>query len=260
MYYLKKSLSNIYNSIKEHKFIFILLIILELFFLFTLVFISVNYHLKILTDAQNIIVPLQNSNIYNVTNVADTQPFIDEMYGIYKNYNSMLSNLKNYVFWLIGIFLVLNSLLWIISSWLLDKYLFNKDITGFCKSKVCNILKLKVFYKMWLKFFASALVLFVPIIVIGYYLLVWLLRTEIGMDSFAQATQVLVYLLIFFYFILISAYAFIGITSWKNFFKSTFIVLSKKIHYTLLVLLINLVLISLSLYLIYLSTNSQIFS
>lgn len=232
MKYLKKGLQHTFSSISRHKGLFLILILLQAAFFISTLFISVSYEIKILQDAQGIIEPLQTAN-YDPQSIEEGNLFTQDLASIYNSYNSMISNIKSCAYVLLSLFMVLNGGLWILTFFLLKKKIIGKS-EG----------RLKQALHMWIKFIVSVVVIMGPFFVITYYLLIYLLRSESFTGSFPQAVNYLLYVIIAFYYFLISALAMINSSSWKSFIKNFWLCSVKKIHLSMLVLAINAVLLS----------------
>ena len=62
MKFIKRGLRKTVSSIKQHKFLFILLIVLQIAFILSLSFVVIKYQVKILEDTIGIITPLEGIN------------------------------------------------------------------------------------------------------------------------------------------------------------------------------------------------------
>ncbi|PIZ50808.1 hypothetical protein COY27_05825 [Candidatus Woesearchaeota archaeon CG_4_10_14_0_2_um_filter_33_13] len=235
MRHLKRGLHLTLNAIKQHKSLFILMVILQLILLFSVTYISINYQIKIINNAQQIMEPLQSAN-FNVTSIQAGQPFTTEILEVYQGYKSMIKYIWQLIFWLSSLFILFNGALWIISQRMLG-------------------------YKNWkgqiLKFLTTSIILIVPFFLAAYYLLKLFLGMELAAEIFSIILQVVIWAFFVLYFFIITAYAFIDAKSWKEFVKSIYKVGIRRIYFTLIVTLINLVLIFLGLLLIYYTANEE---
>lgn len=239
MNHLKKGLINAFRAIKKRKLTFTALILLQIIFIALFIFISLTYQIKVFKNAQGIMEPLQNAN-YDAESIKEGQPLTNDVMQIYKSYKSMIQNLTEMILWLFLAFILINGSIWILTHQLLER---KKSLRKTAEAG--------------LKFVVSSLVLIVPYAIIGYFLLKTLLKAGVATDSFAWIVRILAYLFLVTYYFLLAAFAFIDVKSWKVFLRRIFFVSIKKIHHTLLVLLINLILILIGLYLVYLSMNTQ---
>lgn len=238
MNYLKKGLLKTARAIKEHKWLFAALILLQLVFLAVTIYATISYEIKILENAQGIIEPLQDAN-YDAESIQQGTPFTEEMAAIYSNYLSMTENIKQLVIILLFLYIFFNGGMWVLTHRLLEKETW-KNIS-----------------RMWLKIFMSTLVLVVPLILAAYYALLFMLKMEVSFPSLTTVLNIIFCLSVIVYYFLISSFAVINERPWKEFVKMLFNNSVKRIHKSLLVLMINLILISLSLYAIYLAINYE---
>jgi hypothetical protein len=239
MNYLKRGLKNTYRAIKKHKLIFLLLIFLQIVFIVILSTVSYKYQIKVLEDARGIMEPIEQGN-YNASSIEQGQPFSPNTLEIYKSYQSLAKNILYLSIWFLCLFVIFNGALWILSHHILEE-------------------KIKNFLNAYLKIIVSFIVFIIPFFIAAYFFLKSLLKMDLPLEAISKYIQGTSYLLILFYFFLIVAFAFIFTKSWKEFLKSWFKVAIKNIHYSLLVLLINLVLIFVSLFLVSLYLNDETF-
>ncbi|MDO8656316.1 MAG: hypothetical protein Q7K45_03680 [Nanoarchaeota archaeon] len=232
MKYLYRGLQNIGKSIREHKLLFILLILLQIGFLVALAYITITYQVKILNTAQEIILPLQNAN-YDPESIEQGKEFISEIAGIYQAYQALIQQIVRLALWWLGLFIVVNGVLWILSHQIMEKKSW------------------KNLGKQWIKYAVATIVLLGPFLLVIYFLLKLIVRAQIDPDKFGQMLTYLMYSFGLMYYLMINAFASIQISSWKECVKHFFTTAIKKIHYTLPVLTINLALLSSTGYLIY---------
>ncbi len=271
MVYIKKGLKRTLCSIRAHKLMFILLIILQVIFLVAFFSISINYNIKILNDnlqilnhTNEITAPLQNLN-YNLNSAEDARPLMKQMLSVYKNYRSMIKNVIYYLLWLTGLFMIINGTLWVLTHQLLrdgqtkDSQIKDNQTK---KGKEGELGKLgldRELIQKGLKFVILTLILFGPIMIFIYYILSSLLKLEILISSFTNMIKIMSYLFLILYYFFLVGSAFVNVKSWKKFLKIFYIIAIKKIHWILPVLLTNLALISLSLYLVYVFIDPKTF-
>ena len=222
------------------------LFLMQLILILVLAAVSVHYNLKIITDAQKIIAPLQNAD-YNVQKVQDAQPLLQEMNGIYQSYTSLVSNLITYALWLAGILFFLEGGIWIFVQ------SFFKEMT------VRNM------FRSWIKFLISAVIfLIVPIFFI-YFLGTYLMNHQDTMEALFQSQillimlQFIVYSFLFFCFLAMVSFAFIDAYSWKQFMKHFLFAVTKNIHKSLFLFIITMIFPALIVYVLYLLMDSQLF-
>ena len=97
-------------------------------------------------------------------------------------------------------------------------------------------------------------------VICSYFILSNLMKLEIPLSTLSWIFQVVIYSVMIIYYFLMASFAFIEINSWKEWLKVWFTVTFKKIHLTLIMLLINLVLILINLYLLYFFMNENTFA
>lgn len=248
MNYFTKGLKNTFNSIKEHKILFTFLVILEIIFIITSATLIVVYQMKILTNVKNIIEPLDNAN-YNETALQKGEPFTQNILQIYDSYNQLIKDMFYLFSWFYLLFFFLNGIIWIYTHQLLEnKQTTNLTIKENFKEKINQI------GQLFSKYGITYLILTLPLILILYFTLKSTLNFSILPETFTLiAITIGVVFIILLYFMLIF-FAFINITSWKEFFKTSIQISFKKIHYTLSIILFNCLLSLIGLYLIYLTT------
>ena len=235
MDFLKRGFQSTINVIKKNKGIFVSLIALQLLLIILLIFVSINYQVKIIENARNVIEPLQGAN-FDPESIKEGQPFMEDIVPIYKGYKSMMKYIWYYVAWLAGIFVFLNG-----SIWILTQRLFGK----------------KNYFKLSLKFLSTSFLLLVPFFITAYLSLKWFLGLQLEVENFSFILQIVFWAFFVLYYFILVACAFIDISSWKSFSKKIYSVGIKRIYYTLIVLFINLVLIFIGLYSIYLTSNEE---
>ena len=238
MNYLKKGLTDLLNAVRKNKLLFLSLIILQILFLSSTIYLSINYEAKILENAKGVIEPLQNAN-FDAESIQAGMPFTENLGEIYQNYNSMTKNVTEFSAWLIGLFLLMNLGLWVLSQQLLNK----TDLEGFLKR--------------WLKIIVSAVVVITPVLLIYYYFLISLLKVDASITAIAPKLRVLGFISMMVYYLVIVSFAAANKSKWKDFFKKIYLSGIKNAHRLLLVMLINLTLITGCLYLIYLAITIE---
>ncbi|MBU0470029.1 MAG: hypothetical protein KKA62_01920 [Nanoarchaeota archaeon] len=240
MDYLKKGLSSTISSIQKHKVLFGAIVLVQVVFLVLFLFLAIFYQVKIVSNAKGIIDPLQSAN-YDADSIEQGKPFSDDLTSIFDSYQAMIKNIRNFVFLALLLFVFFNGALWISTHWLLEE------------RKTSWKQRIRLSLKMWLKFLAAIAVFVLPFFMVAYYFLVFLLRWEISLTGYLTSLKVVAALSVIFYYFSIAAFALINYGSWKSFLSNLFKSSIKKVHRSLLVLIINLSLFSLSIYLIYLS-------
>ena len=211
MSYLKKGLVNTLNSIKKHKLLFALLVLLQIIFVVSSLWLGTHYVLKILADTQGVIGPLEQAN-YDSQKLEQGMPFTPDYASIYNSYQSMLKNIAAFAGEMLAMYLVLNG-----SIWLLSHRMFQDKKQGKPNHKETAKKTIQFFLKAW----SGVLVLFTPFVIISYYVLIHYIRLS---DSFASVLLVIKILLVVklsLYYILLAAFAAARAPSWKNFAEKT---------------------------------------
>lgn len=229
---LQEGLKQVGRSIQQHKILFVLLILLQIIFIVTLVYVTITYQVKILNTAQLIIEPLQNAN-YDAESIQQGQEFISQISGIYQAYWSLIQQVTLLAAWWLGLFLVVNGALWVLSHQMLEKSSWRN--TG----------------KRWIRYATATLVLLGPFLLAIYFMLKMAIRAQIDPDKFGQMLMYLLYSLGIIYYLMINAFASLNAATWKEFAQHFGATAIRKIHRTLPVLIINLALLSGTAYLIY---------
>lgn len=232
MKYLYRGLQKVGTSIREHKLLFLLLIILQIAFIAALAYTTITYQVKILKTAQDIIQPLQNAN-YDAESIQQGQEFLSQIAGIYQAYQSLIQQIVRLALWWLGLFLVVNGALWVVSHQMLEEFSWKK--AG----------------KQWMKYVTAAFILLGPFLLVIYFILKMLIRAQIDPEKFGSMLMYLLYSLGIIYYLMINAFASLHTPTWKEFARHFFTTTIKKIHRTILVLIINLILLAGATYLIY---------
>ena len=197
MDYLKRGLRNTVNSIQKHKLLFALLVILQIIFVVSSLALGAQYLIKILENTHGIIVPLENAN-YDSQQIEQGEPLI------YSSYKSMLKNVFSFLFWMAVLFLLLNGSIWLLSHWMLQEQQQWK-------------IKVKEGIRFLLKAWASAFLLFGPLAITSYYVLIYFIKVS---SSFSDLVIVLKYLLVVLfvvYYFFLAALAVAIYQPWRKF-------------------------------------------
>ncbi|MDP3733715.1 MAG: hypothetical protein Q8R37_00665, partial [Nanoarchaeota archaeon] len=226
------------QMIQKHKFLFLLLIVIQTIFIIAFAFTFLNFHLKILENARGIIEPLQNAN-YDPDSIDAGKPFLDHPLSVYQSYQAMVRNL----YYLIGSVLILtfffNGLLWAGSQQLVDRQRFS----------------IQRFAAYWSRFAAIFLALVIPFLMLCYALVrVIAVADDPGslFSSYAKAAA--------FIFVIIYYFGLVAISSmtmpWKSIVAESW-TKAKNLSTTIPVFLINTVFIAASVYFIYRTVSLQ---
>jgi hypothetical protein len=244
MDYLKKGWIKSWNAIKSKKRLFLKIFLLQLILVVAFFYISVNYQIKIFNDLDDFSGMLEGAN-YNTEELKSGEIFSEDTYLIYKSYQSFMNNIQWMIIWLGLIFILLQSKIWILTVWLLEK------------EKYPLKFMFKQSLKMWIKFISASIIFMGPLM-IGFYLIFKnILSLGLSIESFSTLSNVGFYLFLVLYYLMLVSYSQIYLKSWKQFVKSIFTISIKKIHYCLVILLINSILIFIPLLIIYLISSMQ---
>ena len=147
--YLKRGLKKTIQAVKEHKILFILLIVIQLIFLISCSYLIVTYQVKIMQNAQDITQALENAN-YDPNAIQLGGQFMKDISLVYDNYNNMMEFITQFILWIFGLFILFNGLIWLGAHYMLRK---------------TAVIKVAV------KFFVATLVMISPLLIIFYYIL-----------------------------------------------------------------------------------------
>jgi hypothetical protein len=236
MNFLKRGFKESVKAVKKHKILFLSIIVLQIILITMLTYISLNYQLKIIEGAQEVIIPLNEAN-YDQASLEAGQPFTKDIMQIYTGYKTMMKNIIEYILWLSCIFLLINGLIWMLVYRMFEK---------------------RKFIEYSIKYLASSLALVVPFFIVCYFILKAFLSLEIATEAFASVIQVMTGFFIIIYYFLLVGFSQLYIKNWKNFVKSYYQIGIKKILSTLTVLVINGLLILFGIYLIYLTSLYEV--
>ncbi len=248
MHDFKEAIKRTFHHIHQHRLLFGLLILIQLAVIVGIFFLAVTYPVKILEDVNGIMQPLQTAN-YNATNIQEGGMFSTDMLKVYQNYNALIKHVTEVVLWLLGIFVILEGGLWVGT---------HKLITAEKKERhhlSPLILHLKEAGALWLKYIAVSLVFIgIPALIGSFSLnLISSEPNEEMLLSIAKYTLAILGVLIY---LLWCGLAIINST-WKHLAKNWWTVSLKKIHWTLLALVVCIVIMGSLFSLIYLTMNYE---
>ncbi len=237
MNFLTKNFKETTQAIITHKKIFIFLLLLQILVFTLFAIVTFNYAIKIISNLETITQPPQPSD----PTINNDQQLQNALH-ISTQFTQMLNNLIVASSTLTIIFLLGNGLLWSLSHELIK--LNNNTIPG--KIIFQNILK------QLLKFITTTLLIFTPFITLVYYSITNSINQSIPPETFSILLKTLISVKIILYFIILITYAYICEHSWKKYLHQI-IATFKKIHYILLTTIINLLILTSSIYVIYLT-------
>jgi hypothetical protein len=248
MHVLKEAVKRTAHHIHQHKLWFGLLVLLQLTVIIGIFFLAVTYPVKILEDVNGIMQPLQTAN-YNATNIQEGGAFSTDMLKVYQNYNALLKHVTEVALWLLGIFMILEGALWVgTHKLILTEKKESHESTLFIKHW-------KEAGNLWLKYITvSLLFLGIPMLM-GYFSLN-LISSEPNEDMLMSIAKYTLTFLGVLTYLLWCGLAVIN-SSWKHLAKNWWTISLKKIHWTLLALVINIVIMGSLFSLIYLTMNYE---
>jgi len=223
MKFLKRGFKETLEAVKQNKLQVIGLFLLQIFFIILLIYVTMIYSVKIINGIQQVIEPVQQVNYGD-----DQQDIFNQLYPIYESYAQLKGNLLGFAGWLAGLFLVFQGLLWTLSH------------------KVIGARKLGKILVKYLVTTSLGILLFV--------LLAYSVLSSITIDNLKMPLIVLGIVSLLMYFLFINFLAFLNTDNWKGYFRRVLSNL-KKIQYSLLVFAINIILLGMFTYLIYLGRN-----
>ncbi|MFH0701420.1 MAG: hypothetical protein V2A62_03205 [Candidatus Woesearchaeota archaeon] len=228
MNYLKRGLQRVWNGIRQHKLLFLFIVLIQIAVLGVLIYLILNYPTQILQDVQGIMEPLERAN-YNATSIQEGAAFTPEMITIFQSYDSLVKNILGLLFWLGGIFVILQAWLWILSLRLLE--------TNIEKPEKSWKKEIKNFFIHWLKYIGIGILFtFIPGL-IAYWSLNSFFNIEAENTTFTLIGIISIFWLCCYYlqsvaFSLLSVPGRKCLVDWGR-------IAFKKVHQTLLVAVIN---------------------
>lgn len=211
----------VFLAVRKRKLLFILLLIIQLGILIGSSYSIVHYQLKIVNDLTKITDPL-NQIDYEDQSIESLDVLVTEYASIYAAYKSMMKNVFQLSLCLIGIYLILNPLLWVGSIFMLSK--------GWKKETSLKF-KLKSISKSWLKYLVSIIVVLVPSSIISYLIIILALNSS--ETVFGYTVQGLAGFFFFLNFLLLVFFTQVTTVKWKTFFVNFYEIAIKKLLYTI---------------------------
>ena len=217
------------TAIKKKKGLFAFIVVLQIFFMISSLWLTSVYLVKIIDSAKGVIQPLENAN-YNADKIKAGEPFTGDYLPIYNSYQAMLADIISFGIWMSLLFVILNGSLWLCSSWLFEeKKGWKARLNGAAR--------------FFLKMACSLVLLLIPSAVGSYYILLHFVRISDSFDTIIFIMKILLVGLAILYYFLLVAFALATGSSWKKFVKAWFKVSVLKISKTfLLFLLVSLLL------------------
>ena len=203
MDYVRRGLHNTFNSIKKHKLLFTLIVILQILFVASSLALGTQYLIKILEDTQGIIGPLEKAN-YDSQKIKQGEPFTPDYASIYNSYQSMLKKVFSFFAEMAALFLLLNGSIWLLSHWM------------FQEKKQWKI-KIKEGVHFLLKIWVSTFLLLGTFAISSYYILLHFIRISQSFSNIAIVLKSLLIVLFGVYYFFLAALAIAPPSAWKKF-------------------------------------------
>ncbi len=243
----------ILNSIKEsfsliwkNKFIFFLLIILQIIFFAVFFYVNLTYQIKILEDVKAISDYLSQQNLDDVSVAANIQQqkniLGEDPLLISRNFNEIVKNFRLYLTYLFLILIFFISTGWAITNRLVYRINFKKLAKIFLKNLAVSLL-------------------YLGLIFLFFFSLLNITLSGVAAESSKLLTKYVPFLvfsmaLVYFMFISISLLHNTGL---KNIVQKTLMIGIKKAHYILAVCSINILLFAVSIILFYYFIEKNLF-
>ncbi|MBI2669010.1 hypothetical protein HYX14_04150 [Candidatus Woesearchaeota archaeon] len=237
MNYLVQSFTDALKALRNYKVFFGLLVVFQLIFFVALGYIFLHFQLKMIENYQQIATPLEGIDSTTQPD-AELMKTIGAMYG---HYQQLLQDLRSLVLWFGVIFLVHGGI-WVAQHQLLEQQVRHSS----WKEMMIKILQ------QWLRMLVSSLVLLGPILAISYFMLRSMIFRQADIDAVTGTAKILGAVVLVMYYFLLVAFSLLDV-EWRHFPLRFFKVAIQRIHKTIFPILIGLALVSLSLWLLYLS-------
>ncbi|MBU1111136.1 MAG: hypothetical protein KJ896_00005, partial [Nanoarchaeota archaeon] len=165
--WLKQSFKKSFVAIRKRKWLFVAMILIQLLFIGLFSYVGIFFQLEIFEDLNKISAPLEELANVDPENSDALGTMVGQYAVVYAAYKSLLGNLFWFGLWATLIFLTLGSSLWIMANYLVSK--------GWKQSTSWKI-KFSVIGKSWLKYLVSTIVIFVPFMILGYFLAAFIIQ------------------------------------------------------------------------------------
>ena len=239
MNYLLSGMRRAVRVSREHHFLVILLVVLQMALVVGMGYLLLVYPVRILADIQGLIEPLQDASAVDATSNLSQ----DQMQSFYQAYISLKRNILE-----LGVWMGIGLLLWSGSTWSIMRIMLEGQQTSW-KESVRYLMR-------W----GSAVVMFmVPLILGGFYYLKRQIGQGVSPDVLLKQGEVLLVIWFILYYGMMVAFALVGAVSWKEYYRQWFSIAILRIHKTMLVGLINFTLIGAFGYLLYVAVSHDWF-
>lgn len=125
---LKRGFLETIKAIKENKLLFIILIFIQILFISSILFVGINYQLKLYENIKGITEPLESIDYGAMEKMGEeglNEPLLREAMGkimaVEKSYKEMTRTIWEMVFLMLGCFLAFNGLGWSLANYMVKK-------------------------------------------------------------------------------------------------------------------------------------------
>jgi len=224
-FYLQKSLIQTFRTIKEKKWLFLSLLMVEVLFLILFFAFTLNYQINIFQDLEKVMNPL--AEIEAPTAGATYEQFpLESFLEMQASVNSLMKHVGQFFLLIALIYFLLEGIIWSVLSLIREKKIIPKDLL-----------------KNWLKFFFFTL-LFLVLFALLSAIFLFLLKDSLSPEKFTFFGQIeLIFFFVCAYFLALG-YGLLHYTP-KKIFKNLWSSGLKRIYLVLPVILIKVLLLSL---------------
>lgn len=188
---LKRTISIIRNN----KFLFLILVVIQLLVVITFSLITAKFQLLLLEDINDTLKPLQNAN-YDPQKVDAGQPFLEEIVPLLQGYASMKAHFMDFMLWVTFFLLIVNGVLWLGSYYMINKY------------------NVKQVLKQWLNYLVAVIISSIILWLVGLLLFKSLFNSTVSLESALTLLGVAGFII---YYLISVAFAHLNEHSVKNF-------------------------------------------
>ena len=234
------SLKETFSLIRKHKLLVLALFILQVLFFSALTIAQIKYQVVIAGNLQSMTEYFDNLNLDDeavAEKILQKKDILD-MSGVYGNYDIILRTLKSMVITTFFIFALLNGINWAFT----DRIIARKSV--------------REFFIHVGKFFLISLFYGILILVIILSFMKTSFADLVVDNNIGPNLIYFVLGLVVLYFMFIS-FALVGRTTLKDIFRKTFLIGIKKAHIILLAYIINIAVVDLLFFLLYLAIDWQ---
>lgn len=231
------SLKKPFALINKHRNLFALLFVLQFIFFVVMFYVNIHYQTKIMEDAQAIVDILDKQQLTDedvAMNLLGQGDLIEESASLYSASRAVAKNVGILAGLSFAIYIILGGLLWAFT----DQFTVKKDV------------------KRFFVYIGKFTVITIAYSIIGF---TFMMQAGSGLKDGSPISYLWIGLIPFVFYFAFISYALVGKLSIKEIAKQTFSVGIKKAHYILLVYLINILLIAIIGFAMYLALERMIF-